>query len=206
MVKNTAHSDVVISKRLGEVNVGEFAQSYDPDKNEVVFSEVYFISHDGENQNSTKLRKLVLDSDYSKEISIRLHPSHLVYACLSNTDNMCNRIPSSPVTAQKVTVGDILWTRNYSSNHFSPKRVIGVSTIQSSVRHPMTMNHLIVVDDVLASVHMYDEQLYRKATSLIRFAYNLHPAITDTWVVKKMVESWDLLEKYYLRDANDQSM
>ena len=82
-------------------------------------------------------------------------------------------------------------------------QVIEISFAQSSVRHPMTMNHFIVVDDILASVHMYDEQLYRKATSLIRFAYNIHPVITDTWIVKKLVEAWDILEKYCLRGANN---
>ncbi|XP_072041493.1 uncharacterized protein [Amphiura filiformis] len=203
---------VISTKTLDQVKVGEFVESYDPNQNSATFSEVYFITHEGDGQNSTKLRKLVYMSE-NEELSIRLHPKHLVYACLKRgkknmtkkvimrtemkLNSWCDQPPALPVTAQRVNVGDILWIRNFTGQ-FSPEPVIGVGEVWSSVRHPMTFSHYIVVDDVLASVHMYDEGLYRQATAPLRYAYNISPSITKTWMVRKLVELWDIVEKYCL--------
>ena len=194
-------------KRIDELKVGDYVESYDQETNSVAFSEVYFISHDGDTGNSSRLIKLTLGFDHGKEQSLRLHSKHLVYACHikksdeGNTGNAeeekCRHPLMNPVTAESVKVGDIMWMRN-SEGEFSPRPVIDIGESWSGIRHPMTLNHYIVVDDVLASVHMYNEKLYRQVTAPIRFLYGISPSITDTILVKKMVQIWDSVEESFL--------
>ena len=81
---------------------------------------------------------------------------------------------------------------------FSPSPIIEVSEVRYSVRHPEVMNHYIVVDGVLCSVHVYDERLYRQITAPLRFLYHIHPEINNSWLVKKLVSMWDLVEEYLM--------
>ena len=206
-VKVPTKSGVTIeSKRLDQLKVGDHVESFDPETKSVNFSEVYFISHEDETRNSSLLIKLVVGYDDGKELSLRLHSKHLVYACHSgekaniNTGpvaNSCRNPPMNPVTAESVKVGDILWMRN-SAGEFSPRPVIDIGKSLSGIRHPMTLNHYIVVDDVLASVHMFDEALYRQVTAPLRFLYGISPSITNTGLVKKLVEMWDHVEENML--------
>lgn len=207
-VKLLTNEDTLIQrKRMDELKVGDHVESYDRETKSVAFSEVYFISHDGDTDNSSRLLKLVVGSDHGKELSLRLHSKHLVYSCQMRKQidkatteykaEPCCHPPVNPVTAENVKVGDTLWVRN-SAGEFSPRPVIEIGEVWSGVRHPMTLNHYIVVDDVLASVHMYDEGLYRQITAPIRFLYGISPSITDTVLVKKLVKLWDSVEDRYL--------
>ena len=195
-------------KRLDQLKVGDYVESFDPETKSVAFSEVYFISHEDETRNSSLLIKLVMGFDDGKELSLRLTSKHLVYACHSeekadidiNTGpvaDSCRNPPMDPVTAESVKVGDILWVRN-SAGEFSPRPVIDIGKSWSGIRHPMTLNHYIVVNDVLASVHMFDEGLYRQVTAPLRFLYGISPSITNTGLVKKLVEMWDHVEENLL--------
>ncbi|XP_072019146.1 uncharacterized protein [Amphiura filiformis] len=193
-------------KRMYQLKVGDHVESFDPETNSVAFSEVYFISHEDESSNSSRLIKLVFGFEDKKELSLRLHSKHLVYACSIKekaepteapiTDS-CRYPPMNPVTAESVKIGDIVWLRN-SAGEFSPKPVIKIGESWNGIRHPMTLNHYIVVDDVLASVHMYDEGLYRQVTAPLRFLYGISPSITDTSLVKKLVQMWDHVEDKFL--------
>lgn len=207
-VKLLSNDDTQIQrKRIDELKVGDHVESYDRETNSVAFSEVYFISHDEDTGNSSRLLKLIVGSDHGKELSLRLHSKHLVYSCqmrklideatTGHKEGPCRHPPVNPVTAESVKVGDTLWVRN-SAGEFSPRPIIEIDEAWSGVRHPMTLNHYIVVDDVLASVHMYDEGLYRQITAPIRFLYGISPSITDTLLVKKLVQMWDSVENRYL--------
>ena len=202
-VKITGSGEMqVLNKTLEELKVGEFVESYDPSINSVVYSEVYFIAHQDSPANSTVLLNLVYGFSHGNKLSIRLQAKHLVYACVNNSavnsnESTCIYPPLDPVTAESVKVGDILWVRN-TSGQFSPSSIIEVSEVRYSVRHPEVMNHYIVVDDVLCSVHVYDEQLYRRITAPLRFLYRINPEITNSWLVKKLVSMWDLVEEYLM--------
>ena len=190
-------------KRLDQLVVGEYVESFDPEFNSITFSQVYFITHDKERKETFPLLKLVIGNEDNQEQSLRLHPKHLVYACQRTRSDQqlpvsCSRPSVTPITAESVQVGDMLWLRNSTSNTFSPTPVMSIEKTKSGIRHPMTVSHYIVVDNILASVHMYDEMLYRQVTSPIRFLYNVNPSITDTWVAKRLVEMWDLVENNIL--------
>ena len=189
-------------KRMDQLKVGDNVESFDPETMSVTFSEVYFIVHEDETGNASLLIKLVVGSDDGKELSLRLTSKHLVYACHGEEEadintgvvaDSCRNPPMNPVTAESVKVGDILWMRN-SAGEFSPRPVINISESWSGIRHPMTQNHYIVVDDVLASVHMFDEGFYRQITAPLRFLYGISPSITNTGLVKKLVDMWGLVE------------
>ena len=180
--------------------MGEYVESYDPSTNSVIYSEVYFIAHQDSSSNSSRLLKLIYDFNNGTELSIRLHVKHLVYACVSNSafnsdKRTCVHPPLYPVTAESLEVGDILWVRN-TSGQFSPTPIIEIGEVHYSVRHPETINHYIVVDGVLSSVHVYDERLYRLFTAPFRVLYHINPEINKSWVVKRLVSMWDMLEEY----------
>ncbi|XP_072018397.1 warthog protein 4-like [Amphiura filiformis] len=193
-------------KRMDQLKVGDNVESFDAETNSVTFSEVYFISHEDDTSNSSRLVKLVFVFEDEKELSLRLHSKHLVYACrieekaepnVAPITDSCRYPPMNPVTAGSVKIGDFVWLRN-SAGKFTPKPVIDLGESWNGIRHPMTLNHYIVVDDVLASVHMYDEWLYRQVTAPLRFLYGISPSITDTSLVKKLVQMWDHVEENIL--------
>ncbi|XP_072024326.1 uncharacterized protein [Amphiura filiformis] len=186
--------DVITSKRLADLKIGESVESYDPDTKSVTFSEVYFITHQHDNYNSS-LIKLVFGFEGEKELSLSLHPKHLVYACINKSP--CDQPPSDPVTAESVSIGDALWIRN-SNDQFIRMAVQEFDYFHYNVRHPMTFNHFIVVDGALASVHMHDENLYRKLTAPLRFVYNVQPSLVDTGLVNQLVSMWDMVEQSFL--------
>ncbi|XP_072018402.1 warthog protein 4-like [Amphiura filiformis] len=206
-VKLLTNDDTKIErKRMDQLKVGDNVESFDPETNSVAFSKVYFISHEDETSNSSRLIKLVFGFKDEKQLSLRLHSKHLVYACsveekaepnVAPITDSCRYPPMNPVTAESVQIGDIVWLRN-SAGEFTPKPVIDIGESWNGIRHPMTLNHYIVVDDVLASVHMYDEGLYRQVTALLRFLYSISPSITDTSLVKKLVQMWDHVEEKFL--------
>ena len=207
----TKHDANTERRRVDQLKVGDHVESFDPETKSVVFSEVYFISHEEETGNSSLLRKLVVGFDNGKELSLRLDSKHLVYACQSEQNTKtntglvaasCRYPPMNPVTADSVKVGDIVWMRN-SGGEFLPRPVIDIGEYWSGIRHPMTLNHYIVVDDVLASVHMYDEELYRQITAPLRFLYGINPSFTDSAVVKKMVQMWDDVEENLFENSTD---
>ncbi|XP_072014458.1 uncharacterized protein [Amphiura filiformis] len=194
-VKPLTYDDPKIErKRMDQLKVGDLVEGFDPETNSVAFSEVYFTAHDEETSNSFRLIKIVFGFEDEKELSIRLHSKHLIYACSikdktepNANANSCRYPPMNPVTAGSVKIGDILWVRN-SAGEFSPRSVIDICESWNGIRHPMTLNHYIVVDDILASVHMYDEWMHRQVTAPLRFLYGISPSITDTSLVKNMVE------------------
>ena len=204
---STGASTKIENKRMDELKVGDHVESYDPETNSVAFSEVYFISHDGQTGDTHRLLNLVIGTDDGKESSLRLHPKHLVYACRNEktktkTDSnagsnlKCVHPPETPLTAESFKIGDIVWLRN-SDGKFSPRQIIDIGESWSDIRHPMTLNHFIVVDDVLASVHVYDEALYRQLTFPLRFLYGKSPSMIDSLMVKKLVEMWDHVENNF---------
>ena len=201
-VKTGSRDTQVLTKTLGELNVGDFVESYDPSTDSAIYSEVYFIAHQETFTNFTRLLKLIYSFSNGTESSIRLHAKHLVYACVNNSavdsgKRTCVRPPLYPVTAESVEVGDVLWVRN-ASGKFSPTSIVEIREIRYSVRNPVTLNHHIVVDGVLSSVYVYNERLYRLVTTPLRVLYRINPEINNTWLVNKLVIMWDVVENYLL--------
>ena len=62
----------VRTKTLGELEVGEIVESYDPNTDSVTFSKVYFITHQESSANFSRLLKLVYGFNRGKQLSIRL--------------------------------------------------------------------------------------------------------------------------------------
>ena len=60
-------------------------------------------------------------------------------------------------------------------------------TYFGAVRHPMTENHHVIVDGVHASVHILNEQLYRKLSCPLQLAYWANSEWNCSWLVKKLV-------------------
>ena len=56
-----SHETQVLTKTLEELQVGDFAESYDPSTDSAIYSEVYFISHQESFTNSSRLLKLIYD-------------------------------------------------------------------------------------------------------------------------------------------------
>ena len=60
-------------------------------------------------------------------------------------------------------------------------------TYLSTVRHPLTENHHVIVNGVHASVHILNEQLYRKLSYPLRWTFWVNPEWNRSWLVKKLV-------------------
>ena len=89
-----------------------------------------------------------------------------------------------------------IWRDNHRRcvTNSSPKallrvsRVIsGVSTFLGTARHPLTENHHVVVDGVHASVHILNEQLYRRLTVPLRWTFWANPEWNRSWLVQKLI-------------------
>ena len=187
-------------KALADLEVGDLVESYDPDTKSVSFSPVYFITYKDDNETLSVLKRLFYEDDNGGMQFLALHPKHMVYANTlrrSVPSNTLNYPPLTPVVSEDVNVGDILWIKN-TSDHLTPKSLVKIDEVTSHVRHPLTFSHNIIVDGVLASVHMHNEFLLRQVTAPLRVLYNVSPNINDIWFTKKMVQSWDWVEKYLL--------
>ena len=186
-------------KSLEDLKIGDLVESYDPVSNTVIFSPVYFITYQDDQQTESVLRRLFYEGDDDTLHSLSIHPKHLIYAHLmasSSSEAEVVASPSSnPVLSEDVKVGDVLWIKD-ASDRLCPKRVVKVDEILAHVRHPLTFSHNIIIDGVLASVHVGHEHLLRLATSPLRLVYNISPSFNDSWFTKKMVQSWDEIEKY----------
>ena len=192
----------VTRKSLENLKVGDSVEGYDHATNTVIFSAVYFITYQSDNQTLSILRRLFYkDNDDDTVHSLAIHPKHLVYAHVTaslsslEADVFLASPPSNPVMSENVKVGDFLWIKD-ASDRLCPKRVIKVDEILAHVRHPLTFSHNIIVDGVLASVHVGHEHLMRFVTCPLRLVYNISPSFNDSWFTKKMVKSWDEIEKY----------
>ena len=183
-------------KSLEELVVGELVQSYNTDTNSVIYSPVYFITYQHDNNATSTLRELFYRDNDGKERSLRLQAKHLVYATVSG-HSVPEKPPPSPVMSENVSIGDILWVIDNNGN-LRPRRVVKIGKVVTIVRHPMTMSHTIIVDGVLASVHMYNEWILRQATTPLRLMYKISPSLSDSWMLKKAVHTWDYVEKYLL--------
>ena len=60
-------------------------------------------------------------------------------------------------------------------------------TYFDAVRHPLTENHHVIVDGVHASVHILNEQLYRKLSYPLQLTYWANSEWNRSWLVKKLV-------------------
>ena len=187
-------------KSLEELVVGELIQSYDTHTNSVTYSPVYFITYQHDNNGTSTLRELFYRDNNNKERSLRLQSKHLVYATVDG-NLVSENPPSSPVMSENVCIGDILWVIDDTGN-LRPRRVVRISEVVTTVRHPMTLSHTIIVDGVLASVHMYNEWVLRQVTTPLRLLYKISPSLSDFWMLKKAVQAWDYVEKYLLEYIN----
>ena len=187
----------IITKSLKELNVGELVQSYDTETNSVMYSPVYFITYQDDNNETSILRELFYRDNEGKERSLRLHYKHLVYATV-NEHSVSERPSTSPIMSENVSIGDFLWVIDDTGN-LRPRRVVKIGKVVTAVRHPMTLSHTIIVDGVLASVHMHNEWLLRQATAPLRLMYKISPSLNDLWLSKKVVQVWDYVEMYLLQ-------
>ena len=179
--------------------VGDLVESYDGAANTTKFSPVYYMIYQDDNRRVTTLRALFFQNIDGNENLIRLHPKHLIYAsiCPETVSTLSKPSDLTPVMSEKIRPGDSLWVRD-ETGKLSPKRVTKVEEVISHVRHPLTFSHSIVVDGVLASVHMHSEWLSRCATAPLRLIYTISPGINEYFVVRKIVRSWEIVEKYVL--------
>jgi len=64
------------------------------------------------------------------------------------------------------------------------------------VLHPMTANHRIIVSGVVASVHVYNERLYKWLTLPLRLGLKVLPlAHADAAWVHAIMDGWDVFEE-----------
>ena len=198
-VKNQDGS--IIMKSLSNLVVGDLVQSFDHETNTVIFSRVYYIIYQDEDDRMATLRELFYRGSDGKTHSLRLTPKHMVYATLNLAHTRplpdSEEPPRSPVMSENVNVGDILWVVDEMGVPH-PRSVVDIGEVASNVRHPMTENHVIIVNDVLASVHMHNEWLLRRATLPLRLLYKINPSLSNSWISKKAVEAWDYVERYLL--------
>ncbi|XP_072039371.1 warthog protein 4-like [Amphiura filiformis] len=189
----------VTLKSLEDLAVGDLVQSYDPETNCITYSPIYYIIYQDENYRKSFLRELFYQGMNGKEHSLRLQGKHLLYATINLLASVeSERPPSTPIMSEKVNVGDVLWLIDEHTGELFPRRVLKIGEIVANVRHPMTMNHTIIVDGVLASVHMHNEWLLRQATVPLRLLYHLSPRLSDFWLSKKAIRTWDYVEQYLL--------
>ena len=186
----------VNTKSLEELVVGDSVLSYDTDTNSLTYSTVYYIIYQDDNDQISTLRELFYLDNAGKEHSLRLQPKHLVYATIKG-DSVPKKPPSTPIMSENITIGDILWVVD-ESGVLRPRNVVKIGEVATTVRHPMTMSHSIIVDGVLASVHMHNEWILRQATIPLRLMYKISPSLSDSWMSKKAVKAWDYVEKYLL--------
>ncbi|XP_072040277.1 uncharacterized protein [Amphiura filiformis] len=199
MVRVQDSQGCVKLKSLEDLAVGDLVQSYDPETNSVTYSPVYYIIYQGNNDRKSTLRELVYHGSDSKKHFLRLQAKHLVYATINPSASLnLEGPPSNPIMAEKVNVGDVLWVIDDDTSELCPCRVLKIGEIEANIRHPMTMNHTIVVDGVLASVHMHNEWLLRQATVPLRLLYKVSPRLSDVWLSKVAVKAWDYVEQYLL--------
>ncbi|XP_072019576.1 uncharacterized protein [Amphiura filiformis] len=193
------HGHVTV-KSLEVLAVGDRVQSYDRETNSVTYSPVYFITYQDDNESKSSLRELFYQGSDCKEHSLRLQGKHLLYATINPSASLESEgPPSTPIMSEKVNVGDVLWViDDDDTGELCPRRVLKIGEIEANVRHPMTMNHIIIVDGVLASVHMHNEWLLRQATAPLRLLYKINPHLSDFWFPKKAVQCWDYVEHYFL--------
>ena len=191
----------VVVKPLSDLMIGDLAQSYDHETNAVIFSPVYFITYQDEDGRLFTLRELFYQGSDGKMHSLRLSPKHLVYSnpniAHPESPFESKQPPLTPVMSEKVNVGDTLWMIN-EMGILCPRSVVDIGEVVSSVRHPLTQNHVIIVNDVLASVHLYNEWLLRRATLPLRLLYKISPNLNEFWIAKKAVKAWDYVEYYIL--------
>jgi len=64
---------------------------------------------------------------------------------------------------------------------------LDVMTYFDAVRHPLTENHHVIVNGVHASVHILNEQLYRKLSYPLQWTFWMDPEWNRSWLVKKVV-------------------
>ena len=179
--------------------IGDLVQSYDHETNALTFSPVYSITYQDEDDRLFTLRELSYQGSDGEMHSLRLTPKHLVYSTpnIAQSPIESKQPPSTPVMSEKVKVGDTLWMIN-KMGILCPRKVIDIGEVVSSVRHPMTQNHVIIANDVLASVHLYNEWLLRRATLPLRLLYKINPSLTEFWITKKAVKAWDYVEQNIL--------
>ena len=60
-------------------------------------------------------------------------------------------------------------------------------TYFGAVRHSLTENHHVIVDGVHTSVHILNEQLYRKLSYPLQLTYWANSQWNRSWLVKKLV-------------------
>ena len=153
---------------------------------------MYFITYQDGQQTESVLRKLFYEGDDDTLHSLAIYPKHLIYANLmassfSEAEALASP-PSTSVMSENVNVGDVLWIKDAAGGLF-PKRFVKVDETLAYVRHPLTFSHNIIVDGVLASVHVGHEYL-------LRLVYSISPPLNDSWFAKKIVQSWDNLENH----------
>ncbi|XP_072039687.1 uncharacterized protein [Amphiura filiformis] len=192
------HGHITV-KCLEDLAVGDLVQSYDPQTSSVTYSPVYYIIYKDENDRKSTLRELFYQGNDGKERSLRLHGKHLLYATIKPSTSLDSGTPPSiPIMSEMINIGDILWVLDDDIGELCPRRVFKIVDIVANVRHPMTMNHTIIVDGVLASVHAHNEWLLRQATAPLRLLHKISPAMSDLWLSKKAVQGWDYVEHYFL--------
>ncbi|XP_072040274.1 uncharacterized protein [Amphiura filiformis] len=186
-------------KSLEDLAIGDLVQSYDPETKSVTYAPVYYIIYKDEYDHRSTLRELFYQGTDGKERSLRLHGKHLLYATINSSAPLDSEDPPlTPIMSEKLNIGDILWVINEDTSELCPRRIFKIGDIEANVRHPMTMNHTIIVDGVLASVHTHNEWLLRQATVPLRLLYNISPSLSDLWLSKKAVQAWDYVEQYLL--------
>ena len=181
-------------KTLASLAVGDRVQSYDPETNSITYSPVYYISYNDDNDRISTLRELFYRDSNGYDHSLRLQSKHLIYATVRvNGESMPERPPSTPIMSENVTTGDILWVTD-ETGELRARHVVKIGEVATTVRHPMTISHTIIVDGVLASVHMHNEWLLRQATMPLRLPYEISPSLSDSWLSNKAVKAWDYVE------------
>jgi len=151
--------------KISELKEGQRVCSVD-DKNNIIFSEVYFV--DGDNINCSMRQIYYLKDD--KEFHISATSDHLIY--ISQEENLLSLEEDNPVITSSIKIGDFIFVLDNDKNCLVPRKVIRITKDQEFGKYyAFTLQHRLIVDDVLASSYEINQVWGKADTAIMRFLY-----------------------------------
>jgi len=167
---------------ISEIKVGDKILSYDPKKNEYIYSPVVLIPH-----KKTEEKQLFLKITLDSGKSITMTPTHYI-PIYNNMNNIITK------KACDLKVGDILNYCNLSNTLISPF-FISIEKIEEIYDNGLctviTEYEYIVVDNIVVSsfAGYVSHSLQNIVCCIFRYLYYIHPEINNSNIVNKTVEN-----------------
>ena len=183
-----------LAKKLGEIQIGDEVESLDENTGKVVFSKVYFIANDDPGMIRELLRIYYQDDDGSLK-DMGLSQRHLIYVSQGNSSK------AEPIMASHVKAGEFIWVRK--EENLKPYQVRAILPYLGQVAHPLTENHHIIVNNVHASVHITNEDMYRKITTPLQWACKMSPAFAKSQFLQNIVKVFNYVKEPFVKPKSE---